>query len=121
MREYARIEENIVMEFLCLEDGVNTYDIFSSELVWVDITDHTTKPQVGWYYIDENFKAPEPVYTNPLPELRAELEYINRNSISLIRTLLLSILPSGENAERDALEKLECDVNNLLNEITALS
>lgn len=87
MSVYARIENNEVMELLETEGNIT--EMFPSELVWVDITDVKPIPDQRWKYVDGVFSKPYVPPYDPTPEILAELLTLDKDSIALIRTILI--------------------------------
>jgi hypothetical protein len=55
MKIYARVEENIVVEFLATDGDINA--MFHRDLVWIDVSD-VSGINYGWVYDGCGFSAP---------------------------------------------------------------
>lgn len=60
MRNYARIDSGIIVEFFETDGDITT--MFNPELIWVDVTDVSPQPQANWTAVLEGdvwqFAAP---------------------------------------------------------------
>lgn len=60
MRTYARIQEGVIFELLQTEGDIRS--MFSSELLWVDVTDYKPMPQERWKceLVDGSYQVTRP-------------------------------------------------------------
>lgn len=84
MKTYARIENDLVAEFVDLPDEMSIASIFPPPLVWVDVTDIDPRPQQNWTYIEGVF-APPPPPPDPFPGEKAA---VLRNIRNIRETIL---------------------------------
>jgi len=90
MAHYARLEDNVAMELLDLDDNIHIDGLFSPEMVWVIAP---LNVEVGWVYnpVTESFSAPPPPVLTPeqLLALAKSTAYdrLARNDRVLVRCL----------------------------------
>lgn len=96
---YVRIDDNsvvveIVIPYVNPETGYEYTVVeqfgqdFANSLI--EVTGLNPLPECWWTYDGANFHPPLPIVVDPLPGLRAELDEIDRESIKLIRAMVIA-------------------------------
>lgn len=82
MKDYVRLENNAVVEFLTIQEGQDITQMFPPIFTWVEITGVVPRPDYGWTYDGSVFSAP--VIPEPSSEELALVARIERER--LLRT-----------------------------------
>lgn len=125
---YASIIDGAVREIVLPYVDASGYEWpveqrFSAEFIatLVDITEAVPQPDQLWTYTNGVFAAPLPPYVDPRPAIVAELDDINRTSIGLLRSLVITTAGIGEDTpERAELEALDTRAAELKAELVAI-
>lgn len=121
MRDYARTEEDLLVEFLSLEDNQEIYELFPPTLTWVEITGMSPVPGYGWSWDGVKFNEPPPPYVDPRPPILYELEQIDKASARPLRVMIIADPNAGVGTpERAELEALELRAADLRAQLDAL-
>ena len=115
---YARVVDGVVFEVL--ETDLDVSYLLDQE-GWVDATNANPRPDQEWVYADGIFSPPPVVVPDRRPIIQVALIDIDRESVSAIRSLLLSDPSIGFGSpERLILQAKEDEALALRAELAAL-